>query len=300
MVEGILLPDLEHRLAPGFAEHMRVTGKSEATIRIYSWAIDRFIKYAQDNDVVIVDRDVLLGWQDGLRHVKPRTAALAGVGMRRMLHWAADTERDHRYRELAFAVPTEKYERIKIRKTLTPATLRRLEYYLLEPKAASLKVRELRDRALFFYVKGTAARVSEILQVRRDRFNHDVVRQPGGALKAIIPPPGVIALLREYLAVRTDPLDCLWIAIRPDGRIGPLHDAGVLKIWERLARKVGVKPFTTRELRQTAGAVLVERGHDLVDVMAVMGLKDIRSVQGYQLTLEDRLTRVRADLDVVY
>lgn len=298
MVEGIPVRDMEFRLAPEFAQDMLRHGKSESTVRIYQWAINRLLDFARSNEVVIIDRDTLKAWQDDLKNLNPHTAALAGVAIRRLLHWAADDQNDRRYRDLAFVVPTAKYERIKIPKTLTPVTLRRIEDYLMSLDRSSATVRELRDRALFYYIKGTAARVREILQVDRDRFEHDIIRHPGRNPRSLIPPPGVIGLVREYLAARTDSLDMLWVAYNTDGTVTPLQDAGVLQIWARLARKVGVPRFTTRQLRQTAGAILVERGHDLADVMAVMDLKDMRSVQGYQQLANDRLRRVRADLDV--
>jgi site-specific recombinase XerD len=263
------------------------------------WSIRTLIKHARENDSII-NRESLERWQDDLlRRLNPRSFALAGVGVRRLLQWAADN--GNCGQELARAVPTAKYERLRLPSTLTPNVLMRLEYHLMtQPVAAPPNLRELRDRALFFYVKATAARVSEILQVRRDNFERQVVRQKGGDSKALIAPPGVARFIREYLAARRDDLEWLWIAVNTDRTVTKLQDAGVLKIWERLAKKVGVRKFTTQELRHTAATLLVQRGHDLTDIMDLLGARDIRTVQGYKKIVADRLQRVRADLDVVY
>ena len=298
MIEGISVHDFEG-LANKFAADMRRSGKSEYTIRIYMWASKSLVRYADANGHII-NRDSLEGWQDSLyTRWSPHSIGLAGTAVRQCLEWAARNEHIHDER-LARAVPKAKYSRY-LPSTLTPSTLTKLEYFLhtqveKEPK----NVHYLRDRALFFYVKSTAARVSEILQVRRDNFERQVVRQKGGDAKALTAPPGVAGLIREYLRTRRDDNEWLWVAFNTNGSVTKLQDAGVLKIWERLARRAGVRRFTTQELRHTAATLLVERGHDDSAIMEFLGARDIRSVQPYKTIVADRLARMRADLDVVY
>ncbi len=297
-VTGIGVDDFE-RIAEEFGRDLLRNHYSPATVRIYKWSYNGLIRHARAS-TRIINRDSLERWQDKLlTDINPRSFALAGVGVRRLLHWAAD--QGYCDRELVHAVPTGKYERLKIPHILTPNTVLRLEHHLLtQPKTFPPNIRELRDRALFFYVKGTAASMSEILQVRRDEFQMAVVRQKGGHRRALAPPDGVALLIRDYLAARTDDVPWLWIALKTSGVISKLQDDGVSKIWTRLARKVGVQRFTTRELRATAATLLVQKGHDLNVVMDFLGVRDIRSVQGYKQLVADRLARVRADLDVLY
>lgn len=300
MIEGIAGQDF-NGLAEKFAADMRRNGKSEYTIRIYMWGIKSLIKFVRESDHGIINRDSLQGWQDAMhQRLNSRSIALAGTAVRRCLQWAAANEhiRDDR---LARVVPTAKYERLRLPSTLTPSTLTRIEYFLhTQAESHPENVHYLRDRALFFYIKSTAARVSEILQVRKANFERQVVRQKGGASKALTAPPGVAGLIREYLRARTDDNEWLWVALNTDGSVTKLQDAGVLKIWERVAKKAGVRRFTTQELRHTAATLLVERGHDDTAVMEFLGARDVRSVQGYKAIVADKLARMRADLDVVY
>jgi len=264
---------------------------------MYMWGIKDLTNFAR-NTGRLVDRDTLERWaEDASGRMKPRSFALAGVGVRRLVTWAI-RERKILDASLVHSVPTAKYERLKIPSTLTPSTLMRLERHLLSMTRPNLH--DLRDRALFFYVKATAARVGEILQVEKSRFEGQKVRQKGGGDKYLATPPGVAGLIREYLQARTDDEKWLWIALTPDHTVRKLQPAGVLKIWERLAKKVGVRRFTTQELRHTAATLLVERGHDDTVIMELLGARDNRSIQGYKVIVADRLARARADLDVVY
>src|SRR5207245_8424966 len=101
--------------------------------------------------------------------------------------------------------------------TLTTHTLMRLEFYLQSlPESSPPNLHELRDRALFFYVKSTAARVGEILQAKRDNFERQLVRQKGGGQKSLIVPPGVARMVRDYLRARTDKEEGLWLGSTPE------------------------------------------------------------------------------------
>jgi len=298
-LEGISPADLTN-LTDDFVRYMRRQGRSEVTVDIYRWGIDDLIRFARDTGV-IVNRDSLERWADSAQlRWSQRTFALAGTAVRRLLLWALTEDRIHD-QGLARAVPTGRYERIKVPSTLTPSALVRLERYLLDmPGTPRPNVHDLRDRALFFYVKATAARVGEILQVKKEDFDRALVRQKGGSHKYLTAPPGVAALIRDYIRERKDTEPWLWIAIKPDHTIHKLQAAGVLKIWERLAQKVGVRRFTTQQLRHTAATLLIERGHDDTVVMEFLGARDTRSIQGYKMVVQDRLARARADLDVVY
>jgi site-specific recombinase XerD len=299
ILEGISVDDVS-RIAQNFTRAMGRESKSEATIRIYMWGINDLIKFARKTNG-IVNRETLERWSDASHaRLSRRSFALAGTAVRQLLIWALKKDEIHD-EGLVHAVPTGKYERLKIPSTLTPSTLMRLERYLLSlPESPPPNVHELRDRALFFYVKATAARVSEILQVRRETFERQSVRQKGGEQKSLTTPPGVARLIRDYLRARTDDEEWLWVALKPDHSVGKLQPAGVLKIWERLAKKAGVRRFTTQELRHTAATLLVERGHQDTVIMELLGSRDVRSIQGYKVIVADRLARARADLDVVY
>jgi site-specific recombinase XerD len=294
---GLSISDMM-RIAEAYRREMVRLQRAEPTIRIYSRGLQLLVDFARQEG--IVNRETIRRWQDDLYgRLSGRSAALYGVSVRRMLTWAADN--DECERGLANAIPPAKYNRYRLPRPLRPAHMATIEAYLRSRVDESPDVHALRDRALFYYVRATAARVGEVLQVRRDTFEHATVRQTqrSGGEKVLVPPPGVVDLIRQYLAARTDDLDCLWLAVKPNGETHPLADAGVCKIWERVADAAGVPRFTTYRLRHTAGALLAERGHDIVDIMVHFGARDTRAVQGYkELVTRNRIDEVRADLDV--
>lgn len=295
---GISIPDAT-RLADEYGRELERRQMAPTTVRIYNLGVRLLLDFARPRG--IVNRDTVRRWQDDLRaRMKPRSAALYGVSVKGMLQWAADNgECDG---ALARAIPPGKYERLELPRPLAAEHQRKIEEHLRARVAATPGLRALRDRALFYYVRATAARTGELLQVRRADVERATVRmtQRDGEQKVLAPPPGVLEIVRRYLDARTDDLDCLWVAVKPNGMVQPLADDGVSKVWERLARFAGVPRFTTRELRHTAGAMLAERGRDMADIMVHMGSKDIRAVQGYKVLVAlSRVDEVRADLDVV-
>ena len=297
---NLSIADLE-RLKDEFATYMRGTGKSVATIRIYMWGIQSLIRHVRTTEAKVVSPESLETWDRLVLGAmkSPKSRAIAVTGVRQCLMWAADKgEADYR---LARVVPNIKYPRKDLPSTLSPGAMMKVEY-LLETRVEEnpKDVRRLRDRALYFSIKSTASKVNEILQVRRKNFKGQVVRQRAGNLKELTFPPGVAKLIREYLSARDDDNEWLWVAYYPSGRIARLDEDGVLKIWERLAKKAGIARFTTQELRNTAATLLVGRGHEDGEVMRFLGLQDIRSLQGYKAVVEDKQARLRADLDVPY
>jgi site-specific recombinase XerD len=295
--DGLSLPDAR-RIAEAYREELARLGVPKVTVDVYSLAIRRLLASAEPSGTV--DRASIRGWSDDLfRRFRPRTAALYGVAVRQMLKWAADNGECSF--ALAGAVPPAIYNRTLVPQPLSPENVRKFEAYLSNRVEAAPGVRALRDRALFSYMRATAARVGEALQVRRATFERQTVRQSGRSPgeKTLAPPPGVVALVREYLAARTDGLDCLWIALYPTGKVKPLTDAGVGLIWHRHAAKAGVPRFKTYQLRHTAGVHLVERGRDLDTIREYLGTRRLETVQRYRdLVPRSRTDDLRADLDV--
>jgi integrase len=254
-----------------------------------------------------VDRDLLEDWQDSLiDHLNERSRSLAATGVRQLIKWAADRDVPLCDVRLERAIVGVKVHR-KQPRPLHPNDLIRLTAHLIErcdPRLAAQMgercptLRDLRDRALFHYIMGTGGRVSEILQVHRDSFEREVIRQKGGGPKEFVCQPGVAGLIHHYLAARTDDLPWLWVAVPFGKPVRQLDPSGVLKIWERLSTAYLVPRFTTHQLRHTAATMLAERGHDPLTIASFLGHVDTRSVQVYAKVSGNRLQSARADLDI--
>jgi site-specific recombinase XerD len=287
-------------LQDDFVTYLRGTGKSIATIRVYRWGIDSLCNHLRDNDSLL-NRESIEAWKRSLSDLNASSVALAATGVRQLLQWAADNDLiDFRLLRLAPRVP---YPKKPPPRTLTSRAMLKVEYHLHTAAEENPDdLRALRDRALYFFIKSTAGRVSEILQVRRKNFKSQVVRERGGGPKELVAPPGVAHLVQQYLSKRSDDNDYLWIGWYGDNYKQPhrLTDEGVLRVWKKVARMAGVPPFRTLDIRHTAATQLMERQHDPSMVMELLGNRDFRSFQRYKEVVDDKLARLRADLDVGY
>lgn len=244
-----------------FERAMLRRGMSRNTVRIYRWALGDLFKGMQMagmHGLSDLTRDVLEDWQDALleRRLRASSRALAVTAARQLVKWAAD--RDWVDFRLEKALQKVKAPQ-GMPRPIPPADLEKLREYLL-PRRPKMNIVALRDRALFFYLLTTGARVSEALQVQRDDVESAIVRQKGGSEKALLAPPSTVEMLHDYMRGRIDDSPWLWISHRTNTPLSRLNPPGVRNIWQKLARKLGIKPFTTHQLRHTCATELLEAG----------------------------------------
>ena len=244
-----------------FCRWMVREGRSAATIRSYSWALDdlqRFLRAQGVADVTDLTRRQLEDWQDEMiaRGVGPRSRQLASTAVRMFVRFCADEDLVDSRLERGIA-------RVKVQRLLPrpipPVDLQLVKAYLL-PRRPGMGLVPLRDRALFFYLLTTGARVSEALQVRRDEAERALVIQKGGSQKVLRMTPSTAAMVTDYLEQRHDHAEWLWVthdSNRPQRRLDP---AAVREVWRKVARHVGVPAWTTHQLRHTCASELLEAG----------------------------------------
>lgn len=265
-----------------------------ATVRTYRWAVqDLFeqLRGAGLSDVSGLTRDHLERWQDTMveRRQKASTRALAANAARQFLRWAADHELvDWRLERGLTKVRVKQLDP----RPIPEEDFDRLRAFLL-PRRPRMGVVALRDRALFFYLLTTAARVSEALQVRRDELGDMRVVQKGGTEKTLRMPPATRAMVDDYLRGRIDSNPMVWISHRTNTPLAPLTPPGVLKIWVKLSRKLGIKPFTTHQLRHTAATELLDADVGELAVADKLGHHGLGTVHRYAQVR--RRQRVRVD-----
>jgi site-specific recombinase XerD len=255
---------------------------SPATVRTYRWSLqDLFegMKKAGLNDVGQLNRDILEDWQDTMveRKWKPRSRSLAGTAARQFLRWAAERGVvDFRLEKVLAKVKTPD----ALPRPIPKADLEIIKAYLL-PRHPHMNQVALRDRALFFYLLTTGARVSEALQVRRDDLDGPVVRQKGGSEKRLLMPPAAAELVSDYLRSRADKSPWLWISHRTNAPLGRLGPPGVREIWRKLAKKLDLKPWTTHQLRHTCATELLEAGVPELVIAEHLGHHGLGSIHIY-------------------
>jgi integrase/recombinase XerD len=255
---------------------------SPATVRTYRWAMqDLFggMREAGLTDIRELTRDMLEDWQDtmGERKWRPRSRSLAITAARQLIRWAAERDLvDFRLEKALARVKTPDGRPRPIKKP----DLEKIKAYLL-PRRAHMNIVALRDRALFFYLLTTGARVSEALQVRRDDIEAPVVRQKGGSEKVLLMPPQAQELVEDYLRARRDESPWLWVSHKSNAPMTRLGPPGVREIWRKLARKLGIPFWTTHQLRHTCATELLEAGVPELVIAEHLGHHGLASLHIY-------------------
>jgi integrase len=228
------------------------------TVRIYRWAAQDlfdFLKATYNvSDIKELDRDRLQRWQDAMvnRELRASTRAMAVSAARQLLNWAADNDLvDPRLVRGLTKVRTKPGRP----RPLARADVLTIQAYLL-PRRPHMGIVALRDRALFSFILTTSARVSEALQLRRDELVDPVIFQKGGTEKMLMFPGQVGELIEDYLRSRIDDSPYVWISHRTNTPLAQLRPPGVRSVWQKLARKLGIPPFTTHQLRHTCATEL--------------------------------------------
>lgn len=275
----------------------RRQGDAPGTEVGYGWALKRFSRFLADRGTTHVYQlraEDVEDFQDRLiSEGKARQSQrLASTALREMLMWAAG--RRLVAPELHLVVARVRVRR-GLAKPLEEADLNRLLAYFL-PRRPRASVVEARDRALFLYLLGSTARVSEVLQMTRRDYEDPIVQLKGGREQRLLAPPLVMEALRHYLERRgEDGVPWFWVTFdsnRPRRRLTP---EGVRAIWKRLAPKVGVSDFPTHKLRHTAATVLLDRKVQESVIAAQMGHADLSTVMSYaQLRPGRRVEAVQA------
>lgn len=269
-------------------------------MRSYAWSLKDFAMYLESRgltDLREVTRATLEAWQDRLieAQMKPRSRSLATTALRQFLKWAAD----HEYCDprLANWLATVRLRPLEP-KPLPPADLSRLRaHFGRRPKGGGAwYLQAMRNRALFFYLLATGARVSEALQVPRTGYERATVRQKGGSEKLLAIPESVQYIIKEYIDARKDREPHLFVS-HPGER--PMEPGAVRAVWAKVCADLGIQPFTTHALRHTFATELLEKGIDSRIVAALLGHHGMQSIMGYTKVRESQRQLAMTAIDSV-
>ncbi len=275
-----------------FLGHVRRRGAA-STAETYGYQLHPLRRFLEAHGVTAIDQlreQHLEEWQDELeaRHLAPKSRALAATAARSWLRWAI--ERDFADWRLLRAVTSVRIPRGRARPIPREDLVRVIDS--VGPLRPRMELRDLRDRALFFYVLVTGARVSEVLQVRRERFHDQVIVQKGGEEKRLRVPPTVAEMVHDYLARRTDDLPWLWISMERGRPARRLTKEAANLAWRRMARRLGLGRWTTHRLRDTSATFLALKQLPTHLIAKHLGHADLRTVTKYIEIAEEQRAQV--------
>jgi site-specific recombinase XerD len=294
-------------LADYFAWLLR-RGRSPNTVAVWRSSLrsfGRWIAAERVADPGQLGRRHIEEWQDHerARVGSPRTAIGAATALRGLLRYA-ELEREELGIQpgLVWRVAMPKSPEYLPRPLEREEVVACLRYFARPTNDLVF----LRDRALFMTLLTSGARISEALQMRVESLGGRlpiVVLQKGNREKRLVLSETAHAWIEQYMRARgTDDQDALWIRqVGPGAGAGrlPLSQEAVNERWASLARHLGIRRFTSHQLRHTAGTELLEQGARDVEVASVLGHANLNMVARYAKVREKRRQELVNGLDAL-
>jgi integrase/recombinase XerD len=271
--------------------------RAPATIASYTTSLRNLGRWLEHEGVAApnaLSREHLQSWQDSLiSRVGPKSQAVFAAAVRGLLRWAAREGR----------VPPGLADWVEVVEVpdreplvLEPEQLQAIVTWYQRPRPRG-DLEWYRDRALFWFLLTSSARISEVLRldladVDRTRW---VVVQKGGGQKTLVISALARQWLQQYIVARgRDQEPALWIYVGPVTGRRRLRGTDVNAIWRRLSHQVGIPTFTSRYLRGTGATELNELDATAVDVAHHLGHHGIATVLRYA-KLRDRRRQALID-----
>jgi len=280
---GPLLKDLVDE----WKRSMTVT-RSSATVRGYSKPIDDFLSYLKPFEVTearALTRRHLEGWQVqlGLRQLRPGSKSMYMTALRVFLRWAEQRYHPFADPNLWLDVASVPYPDREVH-PLSDDDFNKIVRHVQDlPRTGT----NLRDRALFFTFIASGARVSDVLRLKRADVGSMTEPYQKKVGKAVVVPQSVKQLIKEYLDARDDDCPAMWVSLHFH-KVHPLTDEGVLRLWMRIADRIGITHFNSQQLRHTAILKMVESDVSYIGIAQHIGNKRIEPFRKYGTYLAKR------------
>lgn len=274
-----------------FVETLRRSGLSRLTVRAYAYAVDRFVRWWEQErrrafQPEHLTAEDLLQYRQHLLHVerlRPATVNQRIQALRQFGRWA------HGSGALG-ADPTRGLRSVRVGRRRQPVALSLPEVHALL-RAAGLSARRLarRNYALVQLLLQTGLRVGEVVRLRlgdvtvRERSGVVRVRYGKGEKDREVPlNASVRRALRLLLEVRQDAAGTEALFLSDRG--GPLSERTVQKLLTELARRAHIErmPVTPRVLRHTfATQYLRDHPGKLVELADLLGHESVDTTAVY-------------------
>lgn len=271
----------------------RKSPATERTWRTYVRSLGAFLKSEGVTSAELLTREHLHRWQDQLSvTLAPASQVVAVTAVRSLLKWA-DREKVSVETALWMWLDTPRVPE-GLPRPLDPEVLAAIMAHYAQP---SRDLQRLRDRALFWFLVTTSCRISEALQVRVDQVRGDrmLVRKKGGDEHLLVMSAQARLWVMDYLRARgRDEEPALWIYDGPVAGRRRLTDDEANRIWKRLAKDLGVQPFTSHQLKHTGVTELGEYEDSDDAVVKHVGWTNPKMMRRYR-KLRDRRRQAMVD-----
>lgn len=271
----------------GWMRSQRRRGRAETSLRtwaVYLRNLGAFLEVNRVDAAELLTREHLHRWQDQLQdHLMPASQQVAVSSARSLLKWVDREELSARAGLWAWLDTPHVPESDP--RPLEPHALTAILTHYTTPRS---NLEWMRDRALFWFLVTSDARISEALQVDVDQVQGQmIVRKKGGDEHRIFISGRSRQWVTEYLRIRgPDSTAALWIHIGTRGR-RRLRADQANAIWAQLAQDLRLPRFTSHVLKHTGVTELGDRVESDEEVRQHVGWKSA-TVMGRYRKLRDR------------
>jgi len=263
-----------------YAEHLRLLGRSEATLRARTNALRQFGRVWGDRDLREVTASDLETYAGAVRERVSRESAYGYLDSVRAL-FRFLTDKHVILVDPARALPMPHMRGRRLGKVLTPEAMKRVI------EAPDVKTPAgLRDRALLELLYSTGIRSGEAVRLTIEDIADDVVTiRAGKGAKDRCVPLGAVArewvarYLREGRPRLAKPEEKgLWI-MDHRGRI--FGEAWFRHHVRALGQAAGIEKLTTHTIRRSMATHMLAAGASPSEVSSILGHEDLRSLSHY-------------------
>jgi len=264
-----------------FLDHLRLLGRSEATVRAHHNALGQFAKVWGERDLrEAMPSDLEAYARSVLGRVARESAYVYLNGLRSFFRFLVESG-------VLLVDPAAGMPMPRMRERMTGRILSREEMTRLVESPDVGAPQGLRDRALLEFLYSTGLRVSEARRVKVADLGADSVTVRGGkGGKDRVVPVGIAALrwVRKYLAearpllaVRRAPVEELFVS-----DLGNPFGKQMFAIHLReLGEAAGIPHLTCHTIRRSMATQLLAAGASPQEVSGILGHSDLKSLSRY-------------------
>lgn len=260
-----------------FETYLDLEGKSQNTVRMYSYYVRRYLEWGGD-----------LNARSALRFL----ASLRKEGYsNKSLNLVVQSLRAY-FRFEGYDEEAEKLKPPKVPKSLPKALTREEVRRLLSVIPPTRK----RDRLIVLLLYGAGLRVSELCNLKKRDVDFEraliVVRGGKGAKDRVVPLPNFLLIeIQSYLEDREDDSEYLLVEERREkkGRISPKT---VWYLLRKYGERAGIK-VTPHMLRHSFATHMLENGVDIRAIQELLGHSNLSTTQIYTKVTVEHLRKAQ-------
>ncbi len=260
-----------------FEMYLELEGKSQNTVRMYSYYVRKFLEEGND-----------LNARSALRFLAMlKKSGYSNKSLNLVVQALKAYFRFEGLEEEAKKIKSPKVPR-SLPKSLTKEEVKKL--------LSAIPPTRKRDRLIVLLLYGSGLRVSELcnLKIRDIDFKRSliIVRGGKGAKDRIVPiPKALLKEIEDYLKMRNDNSEYLLVEERRNKK-DKLSPKTVWYILDKYGKKAGIK-VTPHMLRHSFATHMLENGIDIRIIQEILGHSNLSTTQIYTKVTVEHLRRAQ-------